>query len=106
MRRTEAEERVNRANRRVGEFLQALTSGRGASGVPEGAVTRVTIRMPTLEQPEALLVVKASGESGDVVAFVGGLDLCQAILVWAAKDAGPGLKWREDIPWAERSGAR
>ncbi|MCK4626632.1 MAG: hypothetical protein KAV00_15040 [Phycisphaerae bacterium] len=104
MRKADAEARVNAANRRVGEFLQALTQGRGASGILEGRVTRVTVMMPSEDRPEALLVVKATGDLGDRVAFVGGLDVVQAILVWAAKDSSKGLKWREDLPWSERKG--
>lgn len=99
MRKVDAEERVNKTNRRVGELLQGLTEGRGASGVVDGRVTRVTIRLPTEDQPEALLVVKASGAEGEFVAFVGGLDVSQALLVWAAKDLKGGLKWRVDVPW-------
>lgn len=100
MRKVDAEARTNTRNRRVGEFLQALTEGRGAEGVAGGVVTRVTIRLPTTEQPGTLIVVKASGVDGDFVSFVGGLDVCQAVLVWAAQDGGPGSKWREDRPWA------
>jgi len=102
MRNINAEDRVNRMNRRIGEFIQGLTEGRGAQGVPGGAVVRITARLPTEDSPEALLVVKATSEVGDHVAFVGGLDLTQAFLTWAAKDRGTGLKWREDVPWGER----
>lgn len=102
MRQVDAEARLDARNRRVGEFLQVLTEGHGAKGVPEGVIVRVTIRLPTPEEPEALLVVKAQGEGADQVAFVGGLDVCQAFLVWAAKDRGTGLKWREDVPWEQR----
>lgn len=102
MRKVDAEARVNTRNRRVGEFLQALTEQRGASGVAGGVVTKVTIRLPTEDAPEALLVIKVRSGEEDFVGFVGGLDICQAILVWAAKDQGPGLRWREDVPWGER----
>lgn len=102
MRRADAEARVDRANRRVGEFIQSLTEGRGAKGVPEGTVTRLTVRLPAVEEPEALLVVRAVGADGAVVAFVGGLDVTQAVLIWAARDAGFGLKWREDLPWPKK----
>lgn len=102
MRKIDAEARVNTANRRVGEFLQGLTEGRGAEGVEDGKVTRLTIRLPTEDQPEALLVVKAEGSGGAFVAFVGGLGVCQALLVWGAKDRAGGLRWREDVPWDER----
>lgn len=102
MRKLDAEERVNRRNRRTGEFIQALTEGRGAQGLQEGKVTGISVRLPTDESPEAFLVVKATGQDGDKVGFVGGLDLVQAILVWAAKDARGGLKWRKDVPYDQR----
>lgn len=104
MRDSQAEAQLGKANRRVGEFIKALTEGRGATGVDEGVVTRITIRLPTRDEPEVLLVVKASGTQGDFVGFVGGLDVAQALLVWSAKDQTKGLKWRVDVPWAERSG--
>lgn len=105
MRKVDAEARLDAQNRRVGEFIQALTRGRGASGIIGGEVARITIRLPTVDAPEVLLVVKAEGDEGRRIAFVGGLDIVQAILVWAAKDARGGLKWREDVPWEQRSGA-
>ena len=99
MRQVDAEAREEQRNRRVGEFVQALTQGRGATGVPGGRVTRITMRLPTEASPETLLVVKAIGDDGDVVAFVGGLDVVQALLTWRARDRKDGLKWREDKPW-------
>lgn len=83
----------------IGEFIEAVGKGRGVTGLPGGQVTRVTLRYPTEERPEALVVVKASGEGGDSVGFVGGLDIGAALLTWRAKDASKGLKWRADRPW-------
>jgi hypothetical protein len=102
MRQTDAEQRLDARNRRVGEFLQVVTEGRGAKGVPEGVVTAVNIRLPTRDEPEALLIVKAEGPTGKWIAFVGGLDVVQAVLMWATKDRRTGLKWREDVPWDAR----
>jgi hypothetical protein len=90
--------------RAVGEFIEAIGGGRGTTGLRGGSVTRITIRCPSREEPEALLVVKATGEDGDVVAFVGGLDVSTALLTWRAKDGSKGLKWRADKPWSEREG--
>lgn len=102
MRNADAEARENTRNRRVGEFIQAVTDGQGAAGLETGRVSRITMRLPSRDDPEALVVVKASGEGGDFVAFIGGLDLVQALLTWAAKDQGKGLRWRVDIPWGQR----
>lgn len=102
MRNTDLEERTNRANRKVGEFVDALNYGRGAQGLASGVVTGFTVKMPREGAPETLVVVKAENEDGKFVAFTGALTLQQAILIWAAKDRGNGLKWREDVPWSER----
>lgn len=102
MRDVSGEARLEKKHRRCGEFLAALTEGRGAEGVPDGTLTRITIRLPSEDDPETLWVVKATGSTGDKVAFIGGLDLCQALLTWAAKSGGKGLRWRDDIPWEAR----
>lgn len=104
MRQVSAEEREGKRNRRVGEFIQALTEGRGAAGIVDGVVTGVSVRLPTAADPGVLVVVRAEGAPGKRVGFVGGLDVTQAVLTWMAKDAGPGLKWREDVPWGDREG--
>lgn len=83
----------------IGEFIEALGSGRGVTGVDGGTLVRVTIRCPTKESPEALLVVKVSGTEGDKVGFVGALDVGTALLMWRARDGAAGLKWRPDRPW-------
>ena len=84
----------------IGEFMESIGKGRGVTGVPQGRVTRVTLRYPTEDRPEALVVVKVSGKDGDVVGFVGGLDVGTALLTWRAKDGAQGLKWRVDRPWS------
>jgi hypothetical protein len=104
VRNIKAEEVLARKHRRVGEFLERLSYGGGAKGVPGGTVTRITIRLPTDDQPEVFVVVKVAGDEGDFVGFVGALDVVQALLTWMAKDASKGLKWRPDVPWAERAG--
>lgn len=102
MRSAEAEKRLNAVNRRVGELLDAVANGMEPKGLDEATLTRINIRLPTRDSPESLIVVKAVSEQGRHIAFVGGLDVVQAMLTWRAKEAGPGLKWREDVPWSER----
>lgn len=102
MRDAEREARWLKRAQGIGEFLEATGEGRGAKGVEGGRVVRLTIRYPTGDNPEVLLVVKVQGKGGDFVGFVGGLDVGTAVLTWRAKDGGKGLKWREDRPWGER----
>lgn len=101
-RNADAEARLNAVNRRVGEWLTAVSEGRGCEGVEGGAVTDIRIRLASRENPEVLLIVKAEAAGGRYIGFVGGLDAVQALLTWRAKDAGKGLKWRVDVPWGER----
>lgn len=102
MRNAGAEERLNRKNRRVGEFLDAIARGLEPRGLEGAQVVRINIRLATQLSPEALVVVKAVSENGRHIGFVGGLDIVQALLTWRAKEAGPGLRWREDVPYEER----
>lgn len=104
MRKPGAEERLNKINRRVGELFDRVAQGGPVKGLEEGRLTRLQMRLPTETQPEALLIVKATSAQGDHIAFIGGLDIVQALLTWRAKVMGPGLPWREDIPWGERGG--
>lgn len=102
MRDVDLEAEYVRRCARVGEFLTGLGRGMGAQGIEGGVVTRVNIRLPTDDQPDTLLVVKVSGDAGAFIGFVGGLDIGTAVLAWRAKDGAAGLKWRVDVPWAER----
>lgn len=86
----------------IGEFMESVGHGKGATGVRGGAVTGITIRCATVDRPEVLLIVKAMGEDGAVVGFVGALDLGTAILTWRARDGAKGLRWREDRPWTPK----
>ncbi|MCK4627327.1 MAG: hypothetical protein KAV00_18590 [Phycisphaerae bacterium] len=106
MRNGELEQAWTKRVSAIGEFIEAVGNGRGTTGLPGGVVTRVTLRYPTEDRPEALVVVKVSAEDGDHVGFVGGLDIGTALLTWRAKDGVKGLKWREDRPWSGSSGGR
>lgn len=102
MRKAEAEQRLDARNRRVGEHLDRIDQGGPVTGLDDGVLTRMSIRLPTVDEPETFLVVKASSSTGDYVAFVGGLSIVQVMLMWRAKEQAAGLSWREDVPWAER----
>lgn len=101
----EVEARERKVNERIGEFLRALERGQGTQGLEDAVITRLTIRFPTEQQPEALLVVKATAGGQEFVGFIGGLDVGQAMLMWRARDGQRGVKWREDVPWGQRGGA-
>lgn len=102
MRNVKREAAWAKAMQNVGEFLDNLEDWE-VPGQPEGTVlTGVSIRLPTADRPEVLIVLKASGEGGRFVGFVGGLDLTQAILVWRARWMAAGMKWRKDRPYGEQ----
>lgn len=104
MRDGEAEEVEARRARRVGEFLAIVGTGRAAAPLEGGRVTAWRVRMPTEEEPSVLLVVRAvAGEEGHI-AFIGAFSVTDALLAWRARATGSGMKWREDVPWGERSG--
>lgn len=87
---------------RLGEFVESLGADPG-QGVPEGTrLVGFNVKLATAEQPEVLIILKASGESGAYVAFAGGLTLPQALLGWRARHLADGVKWREDVPWSQR----
>ena len=105
MRDKEAEAREGRLNRRVGEWLAAVSTGRGAAGLEGGRVRQITMRLPTEEDPSTLLVVKAQNEVGSYVSFVGAYNLADALLAWRARCKNDRMRWRENRPWEDRSGS-
>ena len=101
--RNEARERAwEKRVRRVGEWVEALSEGRGTTGLEGATLAGISVRMPTESQPETLLVIKARIGEDKYVAFCGALELAGALLAWRAKDGGKGLRWRVDVPWGER----
>lgn len=91
-----------KAMQRIGEFVESLGQ-LPVKGVPEDTELKgFNVRLPTEERPDALIVLKASGEGGAFVAFMGGLTLAQAILGWRAEHVAGKIRWRVDVPWGER----
>lgn len=102
MRNIEEEAQEERRAVSLGTFIGRLGTGGGVEGLAEGVLTGFTVRMPTEEEPSALLVVKARTEAGKWVAFVGAYSLVDCMMAWRARERGAGLRWREDKPWGER----
>lgn len=100
MRRQDDEERTNKANRRAGEWLEALLDGRGVQGLAEGVLRDVRFKLPQEDDPMVLMIVRATDTTGRRVAFVGAGSVGQALLAWRKLDTGEGLRWREDKPWS------
>lgn len=99
MRAAEREAAWLKQMQRVGEQMASLEERR-TQGVPEGAhLVGFSARLATKERPEALLVLRATGDAGKFVAFIGALTLEQAILVWRAKVQIGGVRWRKDLPY-------
>ncbi len=99
LRDQELEEREARRDRRVGEFLSSLAQGAGTGGLEGGVLVSWRVRMPTEEDPGALLVVRADVASGPFVAFVGGYRAADVVLAWRKRSLAGRMKWREDEPW-------
>lgn len=104
MRDADLEAAEAKRQRRVGEWLEAIHEGRGCTGLRGGVLREVRFKMPAVEDPMVLMVVKATDETGDSIAFVGAPTVSAALLAWRKRDGGAGLKWREDVPWSARRG--
>lgn len=99
MRAQEDEARLDKRNRRAGEWLAALEVGRGLAGLTDGALWDIRFKLPQEEDPMVLMVVRATDAAGKRVAFMGAGTVVGALLAWRKLDGGAGLKWREDKPW-------
>lgn len=102
MRDANREAQWAKRQQRAGEWLDSLLEGRGAGGLKECQVTEVRFKLPHGDQVETLMIVKACNGQEKWIGFCGGLDPVTALLVWRAKDAKGGLKWREDVPYGQR----
>lgn len=102
MRNADLEARAAKAHRRVGEWLEALLLGSGLEGLGDAELTEVRFKMPTEVDPMVLMVVKATDDIGDHIAFVGAPSVEAALLAWRARDGLKGLSWRDDVPWSQR----
>lgn len=101
MRDQELELAQAKVNERVGEWIWALGQGHGARSLPGGVVSGFRLTLPTEADPMVLLIVKASGEKGQFIAFVGAPTATAALLAWRARERAGGMKWRVDKPWGE-----
>lgn len=102
MRDVEAEAAAEKVQANVGRYIKQLEQGGGLGGLEGGVLTGFTVRMPTEADPGVLVVVKASGAEGPVVAFVGAYTLERALLAWKARNQAGRMKWREDVPYEQR----
>lgn len=102
MRDVDQEQVQEKRARRIGEFIDQLGSGVGVRDLPGGVLTAYKVRFPTEEEPNALVIVRARTREGLWIAFVGAYGLGDAVLAWRARQAGKGMRWREDVPYDER----
>ncbi len=65
-------------------------------------LTEVRLKLDADEGTSVLMILKATGSEGSLVAFVGGADMVSVILSAAKKIVAGVLRWREDRPWSER----
>jgi hypothetical protein len=102
MRDAEREADEARRSRRIGEFIESLEGSKGSASIEGDRLVGFQMRMPTEEEPSALLIVRVASEKGRRIAFVGAFSAADAMLAWRARVKAGKMKWREDVPWAER----
>ena len=105
MRDAKLEGAAEKRARRIGEFLEGLGAGAGVDRDGDWSLTSFRVRLPTEIEPSCLLIVRASVGGAPRIAFIGAFTVGDALLAWRARVAAGGVKWREDVPWAERNGA-
>lgn len=103
MRAVDREAAWQKSVQRLGEFMGSLEELVDQGTPPGTRMVGLTVRLSTEGRPETLIVLKASGEGGAWVAFVGALDLAQALHTWRAKVTARSIKWREDVPYVQRA---
>ncbi len=84
---------------RIAEWLEASESGELGAGAEGVQVLEVRMLLNAREAGDTLLVLKGCRAGEPVVAFVGALNVGQAVLTWRQKTRAGKLKWREDRPW-------
>lgn len=60
-------------------------------------VYNVQLRLPIRDNADVLMLVKAVGEGGPVIAFHGGRTMVTALITWPARVRAGKVEWREDI---------
>lgn len=103
MRDVKRETLEERRRERIGHVVESLAHGHGLGKLTDGHLTGFTVRMPTEEEPGALLVVRATDNDGKHIAFVGGYRVDDLFLAWEKRSQAGRMKWREDKPWQDRN---
>ena len=102
----EADERWERQLRAMGLAVAGLQNcthiGRGSGPT----VIELKFKLEQDNRTSVLVIVKARGEEGGLVGFVGALDLETAMIAVEGKLRAGSMKWREDRPWSEREGGK
>lgn len=102
MRDIDQEGRAEKRAARIGAFIEAWGAEAALTGLVEGVLRDVRIRMPTEEDPGVLVIVRAFSAEGDRIVFVGAYNAGDALLAWRARAGAGSLKWRDDVPWEQR----
>ena len=99
MRQIKDEAELQKRHERIGEFVDALGNGIGVRTLEGGRLVSVKVRLPTEEEPAALLIVEAAGTKGEFVMFVGAFGVGDALLAWRAREQSGKCRWRVSLPW-------
>lgn len=99
MARKDADERWEKHLRALGMAVGAIQNCTHLGNWPGPVVSELRIKLEQDSRTSVLVVVKAHGEEGELVGFVGALDLETVVLTLAGKLKAQSLRWREDRPW-------
>ena len=84
----------------VGRALFLLQHWAGEE-TPKGVVlTSIKFKLDADNGTSVLAILQGASEDGEVVAFVGGLDLTTTVQAAARKLRGAAVRWRENKPWS------
>lgn len=101
MGQSEGDKNWERVLRATGVAIQRLMRHTEAGAAAGPSLTEVRFKLEADEGTSVLAVLKARGQKGDLVGFVGGTDLASTILSIAKKLQHDKVRWRVDRPWGE-----
>lgn len=87
---------ANAVAERVGWTLMVADRRFEASADQGLEIVSLRVRCPTEEKDDYMVVVKARGESGNIIGFGGGLTFAEAVASTLERLFNGSIKWKED----------
>ena len=85
--------------RRIGMNLLVLESRLSQFDEEGVAVVSFTVRLPTTEKPDVLIVLRGATDEGAVVGFHGAATVWEALNGALERVYNRSMKWKEDQGW-------